>query len=149
MSAVPTTSTPQKHRQPGNGHDEDPRPVVVLSGNSLLLDGVASSLATAQLPNLVQLDISGPDLEMRLKSLHPRLILFELNCSFTECLFHILLEQPGALLLGLDCDACQALLLSGSRHVTPTISDLCRLIGQEVGQEDFSGPPSASPPGSG
>lgn len=133
MSAVFPTSGPQQPRQCGNGPRQAEQPVVVLMGQSLLLDGVATSLAHSHLSDLVLLDTSGVDVEARLKSLHPSLILFDLSCSFTECLFHVLLEQPGAVLLGLDRDACQALLLSGSRHVTPTMSDLCQLVQQEAG----------------
>lgn len=133
MSAVLPTSSPQKSQQNGNGQYKDEQPVVVLMGHSLLLDGVATSLADSHLSDVVLLDTGGPDVEERLKSLHPSLILFDLSCTFTECLFHVLLEQPDATLLGLDQDACQALLLSGSRHVTPTMSDLCQLVRQEAG----------------
>lgn len=111
----------------------DEPPVVVLLGHSLLLDAVATGLADSQLPGLVVLDTSGPDIEARLKSLKPRLILFDLRCTFTECLFHVLLELPSAALLGLDQDACQALLLSGKRCVTPTMNELYELVQQEAG----------------
>jgi hypothetical protein len=133
MCAIPPVSDSRQPSHCENGHGIDKPPVVVLLGHSLLLDAVATGLADSQLPGLVLLDTNGPDMEARLKSLKPRLILFDLRCTFTECLFHVLLELPSAALLGLDQDASHALLLSGKRCVTPTMDQMCQLVHEEVG----------------
>lgn len=126
-------SEPRQPTHCGNGNGLDKPPVVVLLGHSLLLDAVATGLADSQLPGLVLLDTNGPDMEARLKSLRPRLILFDLHCTLTECLFHVLLELPSAALLGLDQEASHALLLNGKHCATTTMDELCELVQKEAG----------------
>lgn len=106
----------------------DNRPVVVLLGDSLFLEGVAMSLADRQRLGVVYMDSFGTDIQERLKSLKPKLIVFELDGPRSPAIFSLLKERPGTLLLGLDLDHNQVLLLKSRQHLAHNMKELCQLV---------------------
>lgn len=106
----------------------DERPVVVLLGDSLLMDGVAMSLGDGWRLGVVQMDTSGTDIGERIKSLNPELIVFELDGPRSPTLSTLLTEQPGTMLLGLDLDSSQVIVLNGSRHPARNMKELGQLV---------------------
>jgi hypothetical protein len=111
----------------------DERPLIVLLGDSLLMDGVAMSLADGRRLGVVQMDASITDIGERLRSLKPELILFELDSPGTPAVFSLLREEPDTLLLGLDRDSSHVIVLNGSRHPTRSMQELGQLVQLQVG----------------
>ena len=55
------------------------QPLIVLLGDSVLIDGVAAGLAGRQVPEMVRIATFNGDIAERLKALEPDLIVFELT----------------------------------------------------------------------
>jgi hypothetical protein len=104
------------------------QPLVVLVGDSVLIDGVAVGLTGERIPEIVRIHALTADIAERLKSLKPDMVVFELDTPFASSLFSLLREQPGILLLGLDLDDSQALVLNSHQHATQTVSDLYHIV---------------------
>lgn len=104
------------------------RPLVVLLGNSLLMDGVAVSLTGEQMPNLVRVEAEFEDLRQRLNSIKPDLIVFELDNPEAQSIISLLKARPELLLIGLDPDCCQAIVLNSSQHQTQSMNDLQNVV---------------------
>ena len=113
------------------------QPLVVLLGDSVLIDGVAAGLASRQVPKMVRIDTFTADIVERLESLEPDLIVFELDAPRSSSIFTLLRQQPGILLLGLDLDYSQVLVLNSHHHITPTMNDLYQIVQAEASQQAF------------
>ena len=111
----------------------DKRPLVVLLGDSLLLDSVAVSLGAGRQLGVIRLGTSVTDIEERLKSLKPELIIFELDTPRSPAILSSLREQSETVLLGLDPTCSQVIVLNSNQHVTRTMKELCHLVQTEVG----------------
>jgi hypothetical protein len=111
------------------------RPLVVLLGDSLLMDGIAISLAGNQLLEMTRLDAHVSDVRQRLHTLKPDLVIFELDTPRLPCILSLLQEQPGILLIGLDLACSRAIVLNSHQHLTPTLNELCRVVQAEAGQK--------------
>jgi hypothetical protein len=111
------------------------RSLVVLLGDSILMDGIAISLAGNQLLDMTRLDAHAIDVRQRLHSLKPDLVIFELDVSRLPCIPSLLLEQPGILLIGLDLACSRAIVLNSHQHPTSTLNELCRVVQAEAGQK--------------
>ena len=111
------------------------RPLVVLLGDSVLMDSVAISLAGNQLLEITCLDAQAIDARQRLHTLKPDLVIFELDTSRLPGILSLLWEQPGTLLIGLDLACSRAIVLNSHQHLTPTLNELCRVVQAEAGQK--------------
>jgi len=110
------------------------RPLVVLL-DSILMDGIAVSLAGNQWLEITCLDAHASDVRQRLHTLKPDLIIFELDTPRLPCILSLLWEQPGILLMGLDLAGSRAIVLNSHQHLTPTLNELCRVVQAEAGQK--------------
>jgi hypothetical protein len=108
------------------------RPLVVLLGDSLLMDGVEAGLGSKQALGILRMDTTITDIGERLKSLRPELIVFELDTPRSPAVLSLLREQPGTLLLGLDLACSQVIVLNSDQHPTRTMKELCQLAQTEV-----------------
>ena len=108
------------------------RPIVVLLGDSVLIDGVAVGLADRHVPGMIRINRFADDITERLKSLKPDMIVFELDTPCASSIFSLLREQPGILLLGLDLNCSQVLVLNSHQHVTRTVSELYCVVQLEA-----------------
>ncbi|MBN1581990.1 MAG: hypothetical protein JXA89_14895 [Anaerolineae bacterium] len=111
------------------------QPLVVLLGDSVLIDGVAAGLVGGQVPDMVRINTLTADIVERLKSLQPDLIVFELDAPRSSSIFALLREQPGILLLGLDLDYSQVLVLNSQQHITQTMSDLYQIVQTQANEQ--------------
>ena len=111
------------------------RPLVVLLGNSLLMDGVAVSLTTRQLLGMVRMDVGADDIRQRIRSLEPDLVVFELDKPGTEKIISLIKDQPDLLLIGLDIDCSQAIVLNSRQQPTPSMNDLRRVVQEAIGRK--------------
>jgi hypothetical protein len=111
------------------------RPLVVLLGDSVLMEGTAISLARNQMLEMAQLDAHAIDVGQRLHTLKPDLVIFELDTPRLACILALLWEQPDILLMGLDLAGSRAFVLNSHQHLTPTLNELCRVVQAEAGQK--------------
>ena len=111
------------------------RPLVVLLGDSLLMDGVAVSLAGRKSWGMVRLDIDVLDIGECLESLNPDLIVFELDSPWSPPILSLITEQPGILLIGLDLSRSRAIVLNSHHHLTQTMNDLCQLVQAQANEK--------------
>ena len=110
------------------------RSLVVLLGDSVLMDGVAVGLEDRQF-GVVRLDATDDDIGGRLTALTPDLIVFELDSPRSPSILSLLREQPDTLLLGLDLTCSQVIVLNSHRYITRTMKELCQLVQTEVGHK--------------
>jgi hypothetical protein len=115
------------------------RPLVVLLGGSLLMDGVAVSLAAPQLWKVIRLDIDALDIGECIgecmESLDPDLIVFELDSPWSSSILSLIKDQPGVLLIGLDLSRSRAIVLDSHQHLTQTMDDLCQVVQSEANEK--------------
>ena len=109
------------------------RPLVVLV-DSVLMDGIAVSLAGNPMLEITCLDAHAIDVGQRLDTLKPDLVIFGLDTPRLSCILSLLWEQPGILLIGLDPACSRAIVLNSHQHLTPTLNELCRVVQAEAGR---------------
>lgn len=103
-------------------------PVAFVLGNSLLMDSVASSLVNCLRVSVVRLDASGEGMEGWIKAFQPKIVVLELNTSYSSNIPSLLSEQPEILLLGMDTNSSQVVVFSGSRHQIEDMDQFCQLV---------------------
>ena len=108
------------------------QPQVVLLGDSVLMDSVASSLADRQFPNLVRISGDHRELGELVSSLKPDLIIYEHQAGSKNPVDELLSQQPAALLLAIDLNCSQVIVLDCQLHQTRSMQELCELIKEEV-----------------
>ena len=96
------------------------------------MEGVATSLENGQRLGVVRMDASLADVDERLKSLNPELVIFELDSPRSPTILSLLRERPGTLLLGLDLDCSQVIVLNSSLHLTRNMKELGQLVQTEI-----------------
>ena len=106
--------------------------VVVLLGNSMMMDGIAVSLANNDAVSSLQVDPSIANLQGRLKHIEPDLILYELDSDWAHSILSLLSEQPGTLLLGLDADCSRVIVMNSRQRLTKSMEELYELFQDEV-----------------
>ena len=106
------------------------QPAVVLLGNSLLMDGVAISLANTHMDNVIRADPAIANTRAYLQSLQPDLIILELGDHRTDTALSLLKENPDIILIGLNEDSSRVSVLKTQECTIDTMQDL-----QEVLQE--------------
>lgn len=111
------------------------RPLVVLLGESLLMDGVAVSLAGKGMLGTIRMDSDVVDIRECLETLQPDLIIFELDAPQSPSVLSLLREQPGILLIGLDLACSRAIVLNSRQQMTRTMSELCLMVQAEADQK--------------
>jgi hypothetical protein len=112
-----------------------PRPLVVLLGDSLLMDGIAVSLAGRKMPGTIRMDSDVLDIRENLKTLQPDLVIFELGAPQSPAILSLLKEQPGIHLMGLDPACSRVIVLNSQQHPTPTMNELYQVVQAETGQQ--------------
>lgn len=106
--------------------------LVLLLGESILMDGIAESLAQNNL-FLIRREVSiGLDMCVYIKLLKPDMIVFELGMSSIDSIVSGLSELTNIVLLGLDLDSCRVVVLSSKQFPIDTMGDLGRLLESEM-----------------
>lgn len=104
------------------------RQLVVLFGDSLLIDTVEASLEDNPNVGMMRIHATVPDIEERLKTLCPDLIILDLNAPDSGQIIPVLWDQPGVPLLCLDITCSKAIVLSSQPYTARTAGDLAHLI---------------------
>ncbi|HET6445238.1 MAG TPA: hypothetical protein VFI27_11730 [candidate division Zixibacteria bacterium] len=106
--------------------------IVALLGNSMMMDGIAVSLAENEEVISLRLDPSTMNLQERLLRIKPDLILYELDSDWAHTILSLLSEQPGTLLLALDADCSRVIIMNSRQRLTKSMEELYQLFQDEV-----------------
>jgi hypothetical protein len=104
------------------------RRIVVLVGDSLLMDTVEASLGENQEFGVMRIYTTVTSIADRVKSLCPDAIIFDWDAPHSEFVLSFLRDQPGVPLLGLDVTCSKAIALFSEQHLTLTMNDLARVV---------------------
>jgi len=108
--------------------------IIVLFGNSLLMDTVEASLTDKQALAVVRMYTNMPNIAERLQSLHPDLIVFDLDASNTQFIIPFLREQTGIPLVGLDITCSKVIALSSRHYSVYTAGELFQVIQKQISE---------------
>jgi len=104
------------------------RRIVVLVGDSLLMDTVEASLGENQEFGVMRMYTTVTDIAARLQSLNPDAVIFDWDAPHVDFVLTMLKQRPGVPLLGLDVTCSQVTALSSEQHLTLTVNDLARVV---------------------
>ena len=105
--------------------------VVLIIGNTVLMDGIETCLQGLQLKHLVHWDTINTESEKDLNTNPPKLIIYERDAPNANFLLNFLKEYPGTYLLGVDIQCQQVLVMNSFQIQTGSMSDLQR-IAQDI-----------------
>lgn len=109
--------------------------VVALYGNSLFLAGVETSLRDRPEFDVVRIDATLLNAEQTLKSLQPKVIIFDCGDALLDTLpgmTQLLKGSPGVIVIGLDLTSNDITVLSGQSHSAMRVEDLVEAIRMET-----------------
>jgi hypothetical protein len=121
----------------------DNRRLVVLVGDSLLMDTVEASLGENQEFGVMRIYTTVTDIAARLQSLYPDAVVFDWDAPHVEFVLDMLKQRPGVPLLGLDVTCSQVTALTSEQHLTLTVNDLARVV--KAHSAGKTGPAEPSP----
>jgi hypothetical protein len=102
--------------------------LVVLFGDSLLMDTVEASLSDSPHFGIIRFHQTVTNVAARLKTLQPNLIVFDLGSPLSQFIIPFLQEQPSVPLLGLDVTSSRVIALSCEHYPVLTVDDLSKVI---------------------
>ena len=117
----------------------DDRRIIVLFGDSLLMDTVDASLSDCPEIGVMRIHASVPNVVERLTSIQPDLVIFDWDGPHCHFVLPFLREQPGTPLLGLDVTSSRAIALYSQQHEVLTARALADLIKQETTAQILGG----------
>ena len=110
---------------------EKQRQIVVL-GNSLLMDSVATNLQQGLAQDVIRMDVDD-----YLESLKPELIILELDLSCPQTILSFLLEKAGAMFLGIDLESSQVIIFDSQRYPIRNVDEFCELVQSKLDRDIF------------
>ena len=106
--------------------------LVVLLGDSLLMDAVEANLNDRDSLHLVRVRATGHAPGQRLNSLSPDLIIFDFDAIHFELLLPYMRNRPGLPMLGLDIHCNKIIALSSQQYPALNSDDLTRIIQRQT-----------------
>ncbi len=123
----------------------DAQQLVVLYGDSLLLDSVEAILADEAQLSIVHLLTATSEVAEHICALVPDLVIFDLDANNFRGLIPFLKACPGAALLGLDIATNRVVSLTSHVHTVANQEDLRRVVERYVDRIVSDPRPEASP----
>jgi NAD(P)H-hydrate repair Nnr-like enzyme with NAD(P)H-hydrate dehydratase domain len=102
--------------------------LVVLYGDSLLMDTIEASLDACQDLGVMRIHATVTDVGGRLESLCPDLIIVDLNTPHSQQIVPFLWDHPGIPMLGLDITCGRVVAMSCEPYLVQSVSDLAELV---------------------
>ncbi len=102
--------------------------LVILFGDSLLMDTVEASLSDSPEFGIIRFHTTVSNVAERLQTLCPDLVVFDINSPIAQFALSFLKEQPSVPLLGLDVTCSKVVSLSCEHHAVLTADDLADVI---------------------
>jgi len=112
---------------------EAANPVVLIIGDTVLMDGVEACLRDLHMDNLVHWRAIHARFEEDLKACRPRLIIFERNTPDASVLINLLKDTPGIHLLGIDYECNHVVIMNSFQIQTRSMRDLQRIVQEAAG----------------
>lgn len=104
---------------------------IVLLGHSLLIDGVAATLNDRPGLHLVHIDADSEKSAQCIRSLHPDLVIFELELTRIQPLLDLLEEQSNLLFVGIHPEYSRLVIL-GRHQPLATMQELISMLDEMV-----------------
>lgn len=105
---------------------------VVLFGSSLLMDTVEASLGNQRDLGVLRIHTTVADVRERMCSLHPDLVIFDLDVPQPSLILSFLKDHPGVPLLGLGVTRSTVVALSSQQFDVLTANDLTEVIHRQI-----------------
>jgi hypothetical protein len=102
--------------------------LVILFGDSLLMDAVEASLADSPEFGIVRVHTAVADVAARLETLCPDLVVFDINAPAAQFAIPFLKGRPNVPLIGLDLTCSKVITLCCEHHTVLTSDDLDNVI---------------------
>ena len=109
--------------------------LVVVLGDSLLMDGVGTSMRNGNEVCVVRLDPFRKDLDERIQTLQPDMIVFEMDTPRPCALLSMLKNLSGTLFLGIDANYNQVTVLNSNRHAIQNMKEFCQLVHIQISEQ--------------
>lgn len=100
---------------------------VVVLGDSLLMDSLASNLRDGLALSVIRVEASCINNRQCLNSIRPELIIFEWDAPHPGSILALLREQLGVRLLGIDTSCSQVVEITGRLHTVENMNEFCQL----------------------
>jgi hypothetical protein len=107
-------------------------PLLVLLGDSLILDSVEASLTGDQAFSVIRLRSAHPEIAERLRALAPNLIIFDLDARDFHSIIPFLKARSGVPLLGIDVNGNIAVSLTCTHHRAQNQGDLRAIVNSYI-----------------
>ncbi|MBN1249742.1 MAG: hypothetical protein JXC32_18915 [Anaerolineae bacterium] len=107
-------------------------PLVVLFGDSLILDSVEAGLAGDQGFSVLRLRSAHPEIAERLRAISPAMIIFDLNAPCFHSIVPFLRSHAGVPLLGVDINGNIAVSLACTHYLAQSQGDLQAIIRSHI-----------------
>ena len=120
----------------------DERPIIVIFGDSMLMDTVENNLLESRVLGVVRIHTNVTNVKERLKALHPDIVIFELDTPHSRFVLPFLQDQSGIPLLGLDLTCSRVVALSSQQYRTLSMQDLSQVIQIETAHRIRESEPS-------
>ncbi len=119
----------------------DEKRLVVLYGDTLLIDGVEASLATRNGLDVIRVDTTIANVGQHLKTLAPDLVIFDLDTPVAELsklIVPLLQKQPGIPFICLDAQHCEVVTLACEQHTAHSTNDLVEIIRRQLPHAEYA-----------
>ncbi len=113
--------------------------LIVLYGDSLLIDTIEASLEANQDLGLMRIHATVTDLGGRLASLCPDLIIVDLSTPHSHQVIPFLWDHPGIPMLGLDVTYGRVVAFSSKSYQVQSVGDLAELVEQHASNGNGNG----------
>ena len=110
---------------------------ILLLGESVLMDSVAESLTKQEFTNVIRSSSNSQETMEFVNSLHPDLIVYELNAVNVDPILSIIRDHTDTSHLAIDMNCNQVILLDCQRKQTESMQELCELVSQEVSRKNI------------
>lgn len=108
------------------------RRLVVLLGDSLLMDSVGASLKDRQGLGVMRMYAADDETIGQLRALGPDLVMVDLDTPHADFIVPFLREQPGIPLVGIDADSNRVVVLSSQYRPAFSGDDLMEMIQEQT-----------------
>ena len=106
--------------------------LIVLFGESLLMDAVEASLRVRADLETVRVPSTMQQVEDHIRSLDPNFLIFDWDAPHSQIVFSYLRDRPGTPLLGLDVNRNDLIAVISLEYPAITINDLANIIKLEI-----------------
>ncbi len=109
----------------------DEKRLVVLYGDTLLIDGIEASLAERNGLDVIRVDTTVANVGQHLRTIAPDLVIFDLDTPVIELsklIVPLLQKQPGIPFICLDAQHSEVVTLACEQHAAHSTNDLVDII---------------------